>query len=159
MKEIVLSKGIVAFVDDEDFESLNKFKWHTRKKGKMFYAIRNTSRAGNKMAKTVWMHKELLKVPEDMDIEHKNRNGLDNQKNNLRQCTKAQNQWNTTENENNTSGFKGCYFDKRDGMWFSSIQINGVRKYLGRFKTVEESAKAYDDAAFESHGEFYRGRE
>lgn len=154
MKEIVLSRGMVAFVDDEDYERINNFKWHARKKGKTYYAVRNTSRSGGVKRQMIFMHKEILRTEIGFDTDHKNMNGLDNQKLNLRPCTKAQNQWNTPKRVNNTSGYKGIVQDKRDGTWIARISVSGVVKTLGYFKTPEEAAASYQAGSAKYHGEF-----
>lgn len=94
MKEIVLTKGQVALVDDEDFERLNSVKWHARKKRNTFYALRCITVGPNNKRKTQYMHQMLIECPEGMETDHVDGNGLNNQKDNLRIVTKRQNQQN-----------------------------------------------------------------
>lgn len=81
MKEIILSNGKIAIVDNEDFKRLNKYKWSFVQG----YAFRNTHR--NRKNGTVRMHREILKAPMGTDVDHKNGNRLDNRKENIRVCT------------------------------------------------------------------------
>ena len=91
MKEIPLSQGKVALVDDEDYKYLNQWKWYAAKQGNDFYAFRNDYTVSP--PKTVRMHREVL-VEDPRDIDHIDGNGLNNQKVNLRYCTHSQNHQN-----------------------------------------------------------------
>lgn len=160
MKTIQLIQGQVALVDDEDFERLNQWKWHCLKRGKTFYAARSIS-LGEKQ-KRYWMHREILNTFSGFEIDHKNKNGLDNRKENLRICTTAENQWNSNRRIDNTSGFKGVHWmngkfykgKQYTGKWYARIRFNGQRIYLGLFLNKIDAAKAYDRKAQELFGEF-----
>lgn len=152
MKEIKLTQGKVALVDDEDFEELSKFKWCALKAPKTYYAIRR----GNDFKKsTIYMHREILKLTDSkIQGEHKDNNGLNNQKSNLRTCTNSENQRNKTCKINGTSNYKGVYWNKKNKKWDVRICINKKRTYVGHFKNEIEAAKAYDKKAKELFGEF-----
>ena len=90
----------------------------------------------------------------DHEIDHKNRNKLDNRRENLRPATRTQNCQNTVEHSNSTTGFKGVNYRKDVGKYRARIRINGERVMLGWFKTAEEASRAYDEAAKKHHGEF-----
>lgn len=92
--------------------------------------------------------------PERLD--HRNADPSDNRIYNLREATQSENVANGRIRSTNTSGFKGAYFDKRDGRWFSSIKIDGKNKSLGTFATAEEAHEAYVAAAKSIFGEFAR---
>jgi hypothetical protein len=157
MKLINMSQGIKVFVDDEDYEYINQWKWH--KCGK--YAVRlSLIHEQIKKGKSfnIFMHRVILNTPKGMDTDHINGNGFDNRKSNLRIVTRSQNCINRPTLKNNKSGFKGVYLDNRNRrkykIWQAIIQINKKRIELGHFTTKEEAAKAYNEAAKKYHGEF-----
>lgn len=150
-KLIPLTKGHFAIVDDEDFERLKAFRWHAKVCNGTCYAIRS-ERVGGRM-KTVPMHREIFGA-EGMRVDHRNRNGLDNRRENLRHANASQNGINRGPQKNNTSGFKGVCFDKSVGKWLSKIKKNGRAINLGRFDNPKLAAAAYDKKAIELHGEF-----
>jgi len=97
-----------------------------------------------------YVHKEW---PEE-DIDHVNRIGTDNRILNLRAATKSQNQYNTGLSKNNSSGYKGVYFNKRDGRYVAQIMIEGKRISLGTHLTAFDAHDAYQKASLTYHGEF-----
>lgn len=146
MKEIKLSKGFIALVDDEDFEWLNQWKWSYHSGG---YAVR--MHLGHKM---LFMHRFIMNVPTTLEIDHINHNGIDNRKCNLRICTTSQNLHNTKIQRNNTSGYKGVSFNKLTNKWEAYIKINNKKIHLGLFNTSEDAARAYDAKTKNSFGKF-----
>jgi len=134
MKEILLTKGKVASVDDEDFESLNAFKWYAQKDHNTFYAIRASPRKNGKYHH-IYMHREVMNVPDGMQTDHIDRNGLNNQRNNLRVVTRQQNQFNRNA--------KGYCFDKPTQKFRAQIRLNGKQIHLGFFETALEARAAY----------------
>lgn len=98
----------------------------------------------------------LWKLPETPDIDHKNRNGLDCRRENLRAATSSQNLGNTAKKRTNTSGFKGVYWHRKLNKWFAQITCNGKQRHLGCFAEKEAAADAYIRAAKELFGEFAR---
>ena len=153
-KEIILTHGKVAIVDDEDFDYLNQFKWLANKqKNDKFYVGRNIPVSNKKQSK-IWMHRFIMNPEKGMVIDHLDGNPLNNQKNNLRICTHAENMRNSKIPKNNTSGFKGVSFVKKHNTYESSIRINNIKIYLGYYIDPKDAAKAYNDAALKYHGEF-----
>ncbi|MBN3757254.1 Fis family transcriptional regulator [Paraburkholderia sp. Tr-20389] len=154
MREIPLTKGLVALVDDEDFEWLSQFKWHADHEG---YACRKAAHP-IKVGKstTIFMHRELLGLEfgDSRKGDHKNGYRTDNRRENIRIATAGQNRSNSRLAANNTSGFKGVSWSKADKCWYAQIRIGGKRKYLGGFKAPEEAHAAYCKAAQELNGEF-----
>jgi hypothetical protein len=92
--------------------------------------------------------------PKNLDIDHKNIISTDNNIENLRLATRAQNQRNKKIQKNNASGYKGVCWDKTRQKWKASIHLNGKIINLGRFLTKEKAALAYNEAAKKYFGEF-----
>lgn len=90
----------------------------------------------------------------DCDIDHKNRNRDDNRLENLREASRGQNNINSGLQKNNTSGFKGAYYDKRRNCWYAEIWVENKKKFLGRFSTASDAGAAYVAAAKLYFGEF-----
>ncbi len=150
MKEIFLTQGQVALVDDKDFEELNRHKWCAHKSCRIFYAQRMSSRVDGKRY-TIHMHHEIIgKPPKGFETDHENGRGLDNQRHNLRHVTSRQNGQNLHCKK--TSQYPGVYWYKRDKKWAAKIMINGKTKHLGLFADELEAFKTYKQAV-ESLGE------
>lgn len=148
MKQITLTQGKVALVDDADFESLNQFKWHAAKIGGVFYALRYA----RDLKQHVRMHIELLGYK---GIDHIDGNGLNNQRSNLRPASVAQNNRNVGLRRDNRSGFKGVSFHKHNQKWRAYIAFQRWI-HIGYFSTAAEAAHAYDIAAKKYFGTFAR---
>lgn len=151
-RELTLSRGLVAIVDEADYEFLSQWKWHATSRN---YAARNNENWGSSpnAKRTILLHAVIMNPPEGMVVDHINRNTLDNRRRNLRNVTPHENARNKGVRKNNTSGFVGVH-PYPGGLWQVEIQAAGNRKYVGRFKDRIEAAKAYDAAAVEMHGGF-----
>lgn len=149
MKEINLSQGQVALVDDEEFESLNQYKWSAMNRGNTFYAKRTIIVDGKQ--KSVLLHCAIMN---GKGVDHIDHDGLNNQKSNLRICTQSENLMNQRKQKNRSSIYKGVFFLKRTKRWGATIQINGKHKHLGYFASETEAAKAYNAKAIELFCEF-----
>lgn len=154
MKLIQLTKGQVALVDDDDFERINAHKWHSNWDActKSFRAVRTISTVTGR--KTVKMHREVMDAQSGFAVDHINHNTLDNRKENLRLCSRSQNNANQRLRSNNKSGFKGVCFNKRIGKWCAEFQVNGKQCYIGIFASALEAALAYDERITDAVGEF-----
>jgi len=158
MKEIQLTQGYVALVDDEDFERVSAYKWSvntvTKKDGSVItYAKRNARRD---VGEKIWcMHRLILGVTDPkVEVDHEDHDGLNNQRYNLRVASGSQNQHNARIRSDNTSGFKGVSWHKQHKKWITRIQVEGKMLHVGLFTDLLEAACAYDMAAIKHHGEF-----
>lgn len=154
MKEIKLTRGMVALVDDEDFERINAHKWYAHKAHHgAFYAARKVWDTKKHIA----MHREIIGAPDGKEVDHINADTLDNRRSNLRLCTTVENFHNRGKYANNTSGYKGVYWNIRHQKWYALIGLNSKLIYIGCFgQDKEAAAHAYDEAARKYHGEFAR---
>lgn len=152
MKEIELTKGKFTLVDDDDFEKISQYKWYVTKKRDNYYAYRD--QMINKKKYHIPLHRFLLNVPENMEVDHINRNGLDNRRENLRVCTQGQNNANRLKYKNNTSGYKGVFWHIKNKYWRTQIVINKKAIHIGVFQDKVDAAKAYNQAALKYFGDF-----
>lgn len=160
MKEIALTQGKFAQVDDEDYEVVNKFKWYVCVRKHTSYAIRHCFKTGKNV--TISMHRFILGLNQgDKRLgDHKDKNGLNCQKGNLRIATSSQNNCNRTSRKNTTSKYLGVYIHtatvngKIYKYWAFDLQHDKKQCRKVGFKTEVEAAKAYDEKAKELHGEF-----
>lgn len=153
-KEIELTQGKFATVDDEDFKDLSRYKWFAHSPdGQRWYAMRN-KKLFNGRKTTISMHVYLMKSSERATIDHIDGNGLNNTRKNLRFATNKQNCSNSKISKNNTSGYKGVHFYTRTGRWQAFIHNDYKKIHLGYFDSPEDAARAYDRAAVRYHGEF-----
>ncbi len=147
--KIPITQGKFVLIDDQDYEIVSKYKWYFDL-GK--YASANSPMVHGKRGRTIRMHRLVMNAPEGMEIDHINGDGLDNRKSNLRCCTHAENIHNAKMRKDNTSGYFGV---KRNGKnWCAVIHINMKKINLGTYKTKEEAAVAYNEAAYKYHGDF-----
>lgn len=145
--EIKLTQNKVSLVDDEDFAMLNAFMWRAQKGRHGFYATTNVGRHG-----AIQMQNVIIKAPDGMMVDHKDRNGLNNQRNNLRICTYEQNSANRTPA--GKSKYLGVSKVKDRERWRAFIGHNRKNHYLGIYQSEDEAALAYNEAALRFKGEF-----
>lgn len=158
MREIPLTKGYVALVDDADFDALIIYKWNVgRMKAKdgreVIYARRTTPRPLQNM---VYMHRQILGLDKQrIRVDHRDTDGLNNQRYNLRVATPTQNLGNSRKRLKPTSSkYKGVSWNKRDRGWDVRLSANKKQVCLGIFADEVEAARAYDAKARELFGEF-----
>jgi hypothetical protein len=152
MKLIPLTRGLFAKVDDFDYEYLSKYKWCASRSHAGYYAVRSV---GRYPSKTFAMHRVILGISDLRQVDHRDGDGLNNQKENLRPATNAQNHGNRKRPANNTSGYKGVTLTP-SGKWKGMIEVLGRSIYLGIFTKAEDAARAYDISARQHFGEFAR---
>lgn len=146
--ELVLPRGYVLLVDDQDWDFVQQHKWHAVPARKTHYAQTIIDQWPHSL------HAMLLKPAPGLVVDHKNHNGLDNRRDNLRTCTQSQNKANITKFKNNTSGYKGVSWNKRRRKWYAAITVNYRTQHLGVYDDPWEAAQAYNRAALEAWGEF-----
>jgi hypothetical protein len=146
MREIILTKGQIALVDDEDYWRLMQYKWYTLQGGGGHLYAFNVEKG--------LMHQFIINS--EYMVDHKDRNGLNNQKSNLRECTPSKNQANRIKEtlRKTTSKYKGVYWYSSKGRWRAIITKDSKRYHLGYFKSENEAAIAYNSKALELFGEF-----
>ena len=149
-RRIKLTHGKYAIVDVEDYEKLAQEDWHLWESGSYNqYAIRYEE------GKSLKMHRVIMNAPAGFVVDHKNGEGLDNRKTNLRITTQAQNQYNRKKYKGKTtSQYKGVHRKHDRKKYIAKIRCNGKRIFLGYFDNEIDAAKAYDAAARLHHGEF-----
>lgn len=151
---VPLTKGYEAKIDIADAELVGGFNWCADVSHKTVYAIRKDYSGGK--PKTIIMHRMLMGFPNGMDVDHKDCNGLNNIRSNLRRATKSQNRHNQKIRKSNSSGYKGVSWDNEAKKWRAQIKINRKVKNLGRYENPAEAHAAYCEASKKFHGEFGR---
>lgn len=158
--EIELTKGYKTKIDDID-RDLAELNWYAKvTKSGNIYACRDEKVNGVK--KNVLLHITVLsrmlnEKPNGIcQVDHKDLDGLNNTRDNLREATHSQNQANKSKYKNNKSGYKGVHWSKVSNKWTSQLRHNNVIYYLGIFDDIEDARKAYQNKAKELHKEFAR---
>ncbi len=156
MKKIKLTKNKFSLVDDSDFDMLNKLKWHSYYDGYNWYALHTKRLPGNKF-KSFQMHRLLLNPSSSkVIIDHKDGDGLNNQRSNLRLCTHSENMKNRRSMKISISGLKGVSWNKKSNKWEARIMSNRKNFYLGGFDSKIKAYDAYCKGCFKYHGKFAR---
>jgi hypothetical protein len=154
---ILTKKGDQIFVDDCDYEWLNKHKWHLNKDG---YAQTNIKQNGK--YKIVSMHRLIMGITDSkVQVDHIDGNRVDNRQENLRLCTNSENCRNRGSNKNSKSGIKGLCYDKHNNRWKADITLNRKRhrKYFACNIHPDAKEKAIQwlkDNREKLHGDFAR---
>ena len=155
MKEIQLTRGYVALVDDADYERVSQFNWYAAPTGNTVYAYHSFPKPGGQIKRS--MHRFILGLTNPkICADHIDRNGLNNQRGNLREATNQQNQWNSAKHKDSQSGFKGVHWVASHKRWRVTIKFEGKRVYLGQFKTAAEAGAVAAAFRKKHHGVFAR---
>ena len=154
MKKIDISAkkypNTFTLVDDHVYDWVSRWNWHIHTCKDKKYVSRTS------YGKHILLHRYIADAPPNMDVDHKDGNGLNNQISNLRLCSTSQNLMNRGKQRNNTSGYKGVSRRKHRPLWRAGIYVNGKTKHLGDYFCLIKAAKAYDEAAKKYHGDFAR---
>lgn len=156
MKKIPLSQGKYALVDDEDFESLSRYSWHVSWQSERHFKVTRSEMVDGRIRKFS-MHREIMRAPCGKEVDHINHNTLDNRKENLRICTRAENMWNSRIPSTNTSGLKGVSWSKQRNKWLVHLRVRGETRHLGYFSTKKAARQKYEKSTRLLHGRFALG--
>jgi hypothetical protein len=153
---VPLTQGYVALVDAE-YACVGDSMWCALLLKNGPYACRFVSEAGTRQI--AYLHRVIYElangqIPDKIQVDHVNRNGLDCRISNLRLATNTQNQANKGRSKNNASGFKGVSWSKRVGKFAAYIKVDGKNKFLGYFDVALDAALVYDEAVISLRGEF-----
>ncbi len=157
-KYIKLTQGKFAIVDDIDYEKLSRFMWQAAKKKykKVVYGftVQRSCRCPFNQKRTIFMHRQIMSCPRGKVVDHIDHNPLNNQRTNLRICSKGKNNLNKLPYAKGSSKYKGVSWHYPLRKWRSQIQLNNQRHSLGYFIDEIKAAKIYDIAAKKLFGEF-----
>lgn len=157
MKHIPLTQNKFALVDNEDYEKVCGFKWYfscDKSRRSAGYA-KTLLKFPNGKKEWLWMHKFILGIGRDKRGDHRDGNGLNNQRYNIRPATLEQNCFNRRiQHDKNHSGFKGVSWFPALNKWRSRIKYKYKDRHLGYFEHIEDAAIAYDNAAKKFFGDF-----
>jgi len=150
---IPLTQGYEAVIDASDAHLVEGYNWSASVRKRNCYAFR-TVRLSNGKQRQILMHRAIMGAPEDMEVDHKDHDGLNNQRDNLRICTRRENLRNGQKRTCNVSGYKGVHKRKDRDKWQAQIRDGKTNKHLGYFDTAIEAYQAYCEASERIHGEF-----
>ena len=147
---IPLTRGETAIIDVSDLYKVQSWNWcAVPTEGNFFYAMTTENKH------MVLMHRKILGLSsKDDDVDHIDRNGLNNRKNNLRLTDAKRNAYNRISQRNSTSQYKGVHLDSQTGKYRACSRMNGKFVDLGRYRNEEDAARAYDNFAVQNFGEF-----
>jgi hypothetical protein len=159
MIEMLLSKGYVTTISDRDYKRVSKLKWYAHEKRRADGSLKNVyaqcTYRHHGAVKILLLHRFILGVTDpSVEVDHKDHDGLRNCRSNLRRSTGQQNKQHSRTRTDNTSGFKGVYWNTKMEIWEACIKVNGKNKWLGAYLDKKYAALAYDRAARKQFGKF-----
>lgn len=141
-----------AKIDLNDVDKCREYRWHIRKCNKQNYDCFYVGTIAN--GKTILLHRFILNDPHGKDVDHINRNGLDNRRNNLRTCNDSTNRMNTKLYISNSSGHKGVCWSKKQNKWIAYIAIDWKHKTLGYFEDLNDAIRCREEAEIKYFGSY-----
>ena len=137
---IKLTQGKWTIINEIDYDKVKQFKWHTSvpKGGKTYYARTIPPGAGKRRI-SIKLHQILRPCARYFEVDHKNRNGLDNRISNLRVVTHAENMLNKSLRLDNPTGHTGISWDKLHNRWHAGLCLQGQAKHLGFFTCFKKA--------------------
>jgi hypothetical protein len=153
---IPLTMGYIAVIDAADVPLVEGRNWCADRRIKQVYATGTILQGGR--YRSVRLHRFLLGLGGDQTVmvDHRDGDGLNNRRANLRVCTNSENGMNRGAQQNSASGIKGVWWDSKRGKWIAEVHVAGVRKFCSSFETLEAASSAYAEAAAQFHGQFAR---
>jgi len=149
MKEIPLKHGMIAKISDGKYNQAIQHTWRAVWIKDRWYVRRGSD--------NMFLHRFVMGVTDPkILVDHRDGDGLNNQDDNLRVATQSQNMANQGKHKNNTIGYKGVVWDKRDKKFRAQISVQGKRLKIGYFEDPIDAARAYDEAARKYYGRFAR---
>lgn len=149
--ELKLSSGAVALIDVDDWTAVSAYRWHEARDRWGSYAVANVTVEDRRTQ--IKLHRLITRAPHGQQVDHRNHNGLDNRRANLRIATPSQNAANNRPTSSR-SGYKGVGWHKARGKWRAYITVDRRTRHLGLFDDPWEAAQAYNAAALDAWGEF-----
>lgn len=150
---VPLTQGYEAIIDLPDLPLVEGYNWYAWVCRRTVYAQRNVTASGGKKT-TIKMHRRITGAPSGVPVDHRDHNGLNNTRSNLRICTHQQNVHNRQLNCRSPSGFKGVHWHEKTQKWRAQIGFNGKKYHLGLYNDPEEAHKAYCEASAKYHKEY-----
>lgn len=151
---VPLTQGYEAVIDAADVHLVDRWNWSAKVNPRGVYAVR--VQKSQQKSRSVYIHRLLMSEPTGFQVDHRDANGLNNRRSNLRLASQAQNNCNKRLRNDSTSGLKGVTWHKRAAKWQAKIQAGLICKYLGLFHSAEAAHAAYQAASADLHGEFGR---
>lgn len=143
-----------TIIDKEDYDKIKDYCWHIKRDSSSNETNKRLYACSYHHGKYYSLHSLILPVQEGFIVDHKDGNGLNNRKSNLRRATYSQNNMNTSLYKNNKSGYKGIYWNKKNKNWRVKIQLNNKMIEIGSFKDLDKAIEARIKAEEEYFGEF-----
>lgn len=147
-----ISKDKEFYFDLEDYEKISKYSWNMNAYG---YIVSYSEYEESK--KILWLHNIIMDKnigDKKIEVDHINHQRNDNRKENLRLASRPENTRNSSIRKNNTSGFIGITFDKKNNKWVAQITIDGKNKKIGRYYNLFDAVAARLVAEKKFFGEF-----